>query len=78
MSDDSNNVHFSGIRFICSPYLAIKSAIASLGPVMSRCGLEMNLNVLKMNIIVIYDQSVRSLRVRSPYRYRFCHVDLML
>ena len=37
MSDNSNNVHFSGVRFICSPYLAIKSALASL----------------KMNIIVI-------------------------
>ena len=30
MSDNSNNVHFSGVRFICGPYLAIKSAIASL------------------------------------------------
>ena len=30
MSDNSNNVHFSGVRFICSPYLAIKSALASL------------------------------------------------
>ena len=30
MSDNGNNVHFSGIRFICSPYLAIKSALASL------------------------------------------------
>ena len=29
MSDNSNNVHFSGVRFICSPYLAIKWALAS-------------------------------------------------
>ena len=47
MNDNSNNVHFSGITFICSPYLAIKSAFASLGPIMS---LQMNLNALKMNI----------------------------
>ena len=38
MSDNSNNVHFSGVRFICSPYLAIKLAFASLGPIMARCG----------------------------------------
>ena len=38
MSDNSNNVHFSGVRFICSPYLVIKSALASLGPIMARCG----------------------------------------
>ena len=42
MSDNSNNVHFSGVRFICSPYLAIKSALASLGPIMARCGPQMN------------------------------------
>ena len=30
--DDSNNVHFACVRFIFSPYLAIKSAFASLGP----------------------------------------------
>ena len=23
MSDNCNNVHYSGVRFICSPYLAI-------------------------------------------------------
>ena len=38
MSDNSNNIHFSGVRFICSPYLAIKSPLASLGPIMARCG----------------------------------------
>ena len=43
MSDNSNNVHFLGVRFICSPYLAIKSALASLGPIMARCGPLMNL-----------------------------------
>ena len=43
MSDNSNNVHFSGVRFIGSPYLAIKSALASLGPIMARCGPQMNL-----------------------------------
>ena len=53
MSDNSNNVNFSGVRFICSPYLAIKLALASLGPIMSRCGPQMNLNALKMNIIAI-------------------------
>ena len=26
MSDNSDNAHFSGVRFICSPYFAIKSA----------------------------------------------------
>ena len=47
-------VHFSGIRFICSPYLAIKLALASLGPIMARCGPQMNLNYApEMNIIVI-------------------------
>ena len=53
MSDNSNDVHFSGVRFICSPYLAIKSALASLGPIMARCGPQMNYAPLKMNIIVI-------------------------
>ena len=53
MSDNSNNVHFSGVRFICSPYLAIKSALASLGPIMARCGPANESYSLKMNIIVI-------------------------
>ena len=38
MSDNSNNVHFSGVRFICSPYLAIKSDLALLGPIMADAG----------------------------------------
>ena len=28
MSDNSNNVHFSGVRLICSPYLPARSALA--------------------------------------------------
>ena len=51
MSDNSNNVHFSGVRFICSPCLAIKSALASLGPIMTRCGLQMNFTLLLYYII---------------------------
>ena len=47
MSDNSNNVRFSGVRFICSPYLAIKSALASLGPIMARCGPQMSLTPSK-------------------------------
>ena len=43
MSDNSNYVHFSGVRSVCSPYLAIKSALASLGPTMTRCRPQMNL-----------------------------------
>ena len=43
MSDNSNNVQFSDVRFICSPYLAIKLAVALLGPIMARCGPQMNL-----------------------------------
>ena len=54
MSDNSNNVHFSGVRFIGSSYLAIKSALASLGPIMTRCGPQMKFYALKMNITVIF------------------------
>ena len=54
MSDNSNNVHFSDIRFICSPYLTIKIrhcfARADNGKV--RAANESN--ALKMNIIVIF------------------------
>ena len=50
MSDNSNNVHFSGVRFICSPYLAIKSALASLA---IKSALANESYALKMNIIVI-------------------------
>ena len=52
MSDNSNNVHFSGVRFICSPYLAIKSALASLGPIMARCGPQMNLTPSKWTLLL--------------------------
>ena len=45
MSDDSNNVHFSGIRFVCSSYLAMKSGIALLRPIMTKCGPQMNVQV---------------------------------
>ena len=38
MSDNSVNVRFSGVRFICGPYLAIKSALASLGLIMTKFG----------------------------------------
>ena len=27
MSDDSDNIYFSGVRFICNPYLATKSVL---------------------------------------------------
>ena len=50
MSDNSNNVHFSGVRFICSPYLAIKSALADNRKM--RAANECY--ALKMNIIVIF------------------------
>ena len=36
MSENSSNVHFSGVRFICSPHLSIKSALASFGPIITR------------------------------------------
>ena len=64
MSDNSNNVHFSGIRFICSPYLAIKLALASLGPIMSRCGPQMNLTPSKLTLL-LYHLSL--LQVESPH-----------
>ena len=46
MSDNSNNVHFSGMEFVCSPYLA------SLGSIMTRCGPHESY-AFKMNIVVI-------------------------
>ena len=50
MSDNGNNVHFSGVRSICSPYLAVKSVLASL-----RLIRALNESyALKMNIIVIF------------------------
>ena len=47
VSYNANNVHFLGVRFICSPYLVIKSALASLGQIMARCGPQMNLTPSK-------------------------------
>ena len=48
MSDNSNYVHFSGVSFICSRYLAIKwTYIASLGPIITRCGPQINLTPSK-------------------------------
>ena len=61
MSDNSNNVHFSGVRFICSPYLAIKLALASLGLIMARCGAANESYALKMNIIGILSTKWRSI-----------------
>ena len=53
MNDNSNNVHFLGVRLICSPYLAIK-----IGPSFARVdnGKMRAANesyAPKMNIIVI-------------------------
>ena len=51
MSDNSNNGHFSGVRFICSPYLAIKSAREN--------GKMQAVNksyAIKMNIIVMLNR----------------------
>ena len=75
MSDNGNNVHFSGVRFICSPYLAIKSALASLGPIMARCGPQMNLTPLKMNIIVILEAN-RVIRQLRSYCLRLRYIKL--
>ena len=47
LSDNSNNVHFSGPSFFCSPYLAIKSALASIRLIMARRGRQMNLKTSK-------------------------------
>ena len=73
MSDNSNNVHFSGVRFICSPNLAIKSALASLGPIMARCGAANESYALKMNIIVIVMiESGRRSKPKIPTHERIC------
>ena len=59
MSDNGNNVHFSGFRFICTPYLVAKSALAPLGPIMTRCRPQVILHpqnesdALRINIISI-------------------------
>ena len=69
MSDNSNNVHFSGVRFIRSPYLAIKSAHASLGPIMARCG-------PKMNIIVIFECFLKGLSLHRRDTTEFQQVSV--
>ena len=46
MSDNSNNVHFSGIRFICSPYLAIKSNNGKMWAANESYALKMNIIVM--------------------------------
>ena len=53
-SNDSNNVHFSGVRLTCSPYLAITSATDLLEPMMTKCGVEIESWALKMNIFAIF------------------------
>ena len=53
MSDNRNNVHFSGVRFICSPYLAIKSALAFARADDGKMRAANESYALKMNIIVI-------------------------
>ena len=74
MNDNSSNVHFSGVRFICSPYLAIKSALASLGPIMARCGPQMNLTPSKWTLLLYYHswypfwryRAIKSLKNAEP------------
>ena len=51
MSDNSNNDHFSGVRIICRPYLAITLASTLLGPRMQLLTANEAYS-LKMNIIV--------------------------
>ena len=45
--DNSNNVHVSGVTSINSPYLVIKSALSSLGSIITRCRPQMNLTPSK-------------------------------
>ena len=70
MSDNGNNVHFSGVRFICSPYLAIKSALASLEPIMERCGPQMNLMTSKF-IIILTMVLVEKLQFPTDFSQKF-------
>ena len=67
MSDNSNNVRFSGLKFICSPYLAIKSALASLGPISGKIRAANEYYALKMNIIVILLLTVNCIFVHSDF-----------
>ena len=81
MSDNSNNVHFSGVRFICSPYLAIKLALALLGLIMARCGLQMNLTPSKWTLLLYYFNSkpggVCVFWSHSQFKTRWCLCALM-
>ena len=42
MTDNSSDGHFSGVRLIYNPYLTNKLVLASLRPIMTRYGLQMN------------------------------------
>ena len=54
-SDNSNSsVHFWGVRFICSPYLTIRSTLALLGPKMAKCRAQMNLTPSKRTLLSNY------------------------
>ena len=53
MSDNSNNVHSVGVRFICSPCLAIKSALAFARTDNGKMRAANESYALKMNIIII-------------------------
>ena len=52
MSNNSNNVHYSGVRFICDPDLSINLALASFGPIMTECSLQMNLTPSKWTLLL--------------------------
>ena len=59
--DNSNNVHFLGVGFIFNFYeLAIKSVIASSGPIMIRRGLQKEPYTVKMNIVIVVLSSRKS------------------
>ena len=54
MSDNSTNVHFSGVRFICTSYLTIKWVLAPFGSIYNGKIWAANESyALKINIIVI-------------------------
>ena len=73
MSDNSNNVNFSGVRFICSPYLAIKSALASLGLIMTRSGPQMNVTPEKLTLL-LYSFALFKIAVAFLIRLASLHV----
>ena len=59
MSDNNNNVHFSGVRFIWRPYFA------NVNNDKMRAANESN--VLKMNIIVIFVSKIHILHSRLAF-----------